>query len=146
MRKSIIEITRDIRPSMALEIEPQPAQRRQSPCTPDNLFRLIQSGPVWGVRMNGKLVALGGHTPMWQGRTAVWGFIGADSGPAMLAMTREILRQLEVLQVEFERVEAYVDRHHAEGHRWMRALGFHKEGLMRKFANGIDYVMYARTV
>jgi len=59
MRKSIIEITRDIRPSMALELEPQPAQRRQSPCTPDNLFRLIQSGPVWGVRMNGKLVALG---------------------------------------------------------------------------------------
>ena len=131
---------------MALEIVQQPAQRRQAPCTPDNLFRLIQSGPTWAVRLNGEIVALGGHTPLWPGRTAVWGVIGANSGPAMLAMTREILRQIRDMQVEFERIEAYVERHHAEGHRWMRALGFRKEGTMRSFANKIDYVMYARTV
>lgn len=131
---------------MALELDPQPAQRRQAPLTPDNLFKLIQSGPTWAVRLNGKLVAIGGHSPMWPGRTAVWGFLGADCGPAMLAMTREIRRQISDLQVEFERIEAYVERNHVEGHRWIAALGFRKEGLMRKFANGIDYTMYARVV
>lgn len=131
---------------MALELEPQPAQRRQSPCTPDSLFRLIQSGPVWAVRLDGKLVALCGHTPMWQGRTAAWAFLGADSGPAMVQITRATRRLFDDLRVEFPRIEAYVDRHHEEGHRWMRLLGFKKEGLMRKFANGIDYVMYARVV
>lgn len=140
----MIEITQDVRPSMALELEVQPAQKGQAPCTPDNLFKLTQTGAAWAVRLNGKLVALCGHVPIWPGRTMLWAMLGVDSGPAMLAVTREAKRQIAAIHVEFARVEAYVDRHHEEAKRWVALLGFRREGLMRKFANGVDYFLYSR--
>lgn len=41
-------------------------------------------------------------------------------------------------------MEAYAERNHAEAHRWLKLLGFKSEGLMRKFYNGRDYVLYAK--
>lgn len=129
---------------MALELEPHAGQARQAPLTSTNLFNLVNSGPAWAVRLDGKLVAVGGHTPVWRGRTILWGYLGADCGPALPVMTREILRQIRSMEVEFPRMEAYAERHHEEGHRWLRLLGFKHEGVMRKFCNGADYSMYAR--
>lgn len=140
----MIEFSAEIRPSMALELEPHSGQREQSPLTPDNLYILAKSGPSWAVRLDGKLVALGGHTPVWTGRTVLWGYLGADCGKALPAMTKRVRREVDALAVEFPRVEAYADRHHAQSNRWLRLLGFKKEGVMRKFANGRDYVLYAK--
>ncbi len=130
---------------MALELEPHEGQKAQAPLSPDNLYALVKSGPAWAVRLDGKLVAIGGHTPVWQGRTILWGYLGADCGPALRAMTRRIAAEVEALAVEFPRIEAYAERNHAQGVRWLRLLGFQREGLMRKFANGRDYHLYART-
>jgi hypothetical protein len=140
----MIEFSQDVRPSMALELEPHSGQERQAPLTATNLFRLVSSGPAWAVRLDGKLVAVGGHNPVWPGRTILWGYLGADCGPALPAMTREVLRQIKALEIEFPRMEAYAERHHKAGHRWLRLLGFKHEGVMRKFCNGVDYSMYAR--
>ncbi len=140
----MIEFSTEVRPSMALELEPHSGQKRQAPLTATNLFHLIRSGQAWAVRLNGKLVALGGHTPVWPGRTVLWGYLGADCGPALPVMTREVLRQIKNLEIEFPRMEAYAERRHKEGHRWLRLLGFKHEGVMRKFCNGVDYSMYAR--
>lgn len=129
---------------MALELEPHSGQSAQAPLSPDNLYALTRSGPSWAVRLDGKLVALGGHTPLWEGRTVLWGYLGADCGRALPAMTRRVLAEVESLAVEFPRIEAYAERHHEQGNRWLRLLGFRKEGVMRKFANGRDYVLYAR--
>lgn len=81
---------------------------------------------------------------MWPGRTILWGYLGADCGRALPVMTKEIRRQIRGMAVEFPRMEAYAERHHAEGHRWLKLLGFKQEGLMRKFYNGRDYVLYAK--
>jgi hypothetical protein len=140
----MIEFSTDLRPSMALELETHAGQARQYPLTAMNLFDLISRGPAWAVRLNGKIVALGGHTPVWAGRTVLWGYLGANCGPALPVMTKEVLRQIKIMQVEFSRIEAYAERHHKEGHRWLRLLGFKHEGVMRKFANSIDYSMYSR--
>lgn len=140
----MIEVGADVRPSMAVLLTPHEAQAKQAELTPDNLLALLRSGPAWWVRWNGRLVALGGLSVMWQGRAAVWGYLGGDAGPAMVCMTREVEKQLRAFAMDFPRIEAYVQRNHEAGHRWIRMLGFQKEGVMRKFANDHDYVMYAR--
>jgi hypothetical protein len=140
----MIEFSTELRPSMALELEPHEGQAKQYPLTPTNLYELLSRGPAWAVRLNGKLVAVGGHTPIWAGRTVLWGYLGADCGPALPTMTREVLRQIKTIKVEFPRIEAYADRHHKAGNRWLRILGFKHEGVMRKFCNGVDYSLYSR--
>jgi hypothetical protein len=140
----MIEFSQDVRPSMALELEAHEGQAGQAPLSAENLFRLAAGGPSWAVRLDGRLVAIGGHTPVWPGRTILWGYLGANCGPALPVMTKEIRRQIGDMRVEFPRMEAYAERHHAEGHRWLKLLGFKQEGLMRKFYNGRDYVLYAK--
>lgn len=129
---------------MALELEPHKGQEGQAPLSAENLFRLTASGPAWAVRLDGKLIAIGGHSPAWAGRTILWGYLGADCGPALRRMTKEVRRQVAALAVEFPRMEAYAERHHANGHQWLKLLGFKREGLMRKFYAGRDYVLYAK--
>lgn len=130
---------------MALELKPQPGQANQAPLSPDGLYSLINSGPSWAVRLDGKLVAIGGHCPVWQGRTILWGYLGADCGPALRVMTREVKRVVnDELLVEFDRIEAYAERNHENGKQWLRMLGFKREGVMRKFMLGHDYIMYAK--
>lgn len=140
----MIEFTRDVRPSMALQLEPHQGQAGQAPLSSDNLFALIRTGPAWAVRLDGRVVAIGGHTPVWPGRTILWGYLGADCGPALRAMTKEVKREVAEMTVEFPRVEAYAERNHVNGHQWLKMLGFKSEGLMRKFYNGRDYVLYAK--
>lgn len=140
----MIEFSTNVRPSMALELEVHKGQEGQAPLSAENLFKLIASGPAWAVRLDGKLVAIGGHSPVWPGRTVLWGYLGSNCGPALAVMTKEVRRQLREMTVEFPRMEAYAERHHDEGHRWLRLLGFKREGLMRKFYNGRDYVIYAK--
>ena len=141
----MIEFSSDVRPSMALELEPHQGQKLQAPLSPDNLYALTSAGPAWAVRLDGKLVAIGGHTPLWPGRTALWGYLAGDCGPALPVMTRRVRKEVAALAVEFSRIEAYAERHHEQGNRWLLMLGFKKEGVMRKFANNRDYVLYART-
>jgi hypothetical protein len=133
-----------IMPSMALELDLNHGQRHERP-TPENLYVLNRAGPSWHVRRGGKLVAFGGHAPIWEGRTMVWGYLGENSGPSMAAMTRKVCAELDALALEFPRIEAYASREYRAASRWLVLLGFHREGLMRKFAGGRDYLMYART-
>jgi hypothetical protein len=139
------EFFEGIKPSMALELDLNPGQRGEAAPTPDNLYRLQQAGPAWHVRRDGKLVALGGYTPVWQGRAVAWAYLGRDSGPSMPAITRKVRRTLDDLALEFPRIEAYASRNYGAASRWLVLLGFRREGLLRKFADGRDYFMYART-
>lgn len=139
------EFFEGIKPSMALELDVAPGQKNEAALTPHNLYQLQQAGPAWHVRRGGKLIAMGGHTPVWAGRTVVWGHIGADAGPSLAAMTRKVRQELDALALEFPRIEAYASRNYGAASRWLVMLGFRREGLMRKFADGRDYFMYART-
>ncbi len=139
------EFFEGIKPSMALELDLNPGQRAEAAPTPHNLYLLQNAGPAWHVRRGGKLVALCGCTPIWEGRLVMWAYLGVDSGPSMVTMTRKVRAKLDELALEFPRIEAYASRNYAPASRWLVMLGFRREGLMRKFANGRDYFMYART-
>ncbi len=141
----MIEFGEGVKPSMALELDLAPGQVGEAEPSPDNLYQLGRAGPSWYVRRNGELVALGGYTPVWKGRAVAWAYLGVNSGPAMPAITRKVRRTLDDLALEFPRVEAYASRNYGAASRWLVLLGFRREGLMRKFAAGRDYFMFART-
>lgn len=140
----MIEIAKGTLPSMALQLAVNPGQRNQAPLTPDSLFKLAASGPTWNVRLNGRIVAVGGYTELWPGRAALWAYLGGDCGPALPAMTRAVRQQVAAMQVEFPRIEVYAERNHKAGRRWLEILGFRKEGVMRRFAHNADYIMYSK--
>jgi hypothetical protein len=130
---------------MALALTPQPEQKKLHDLTPEALYVLAKSGPSWWASLDDKVVALYGHVPLWAGRTMLWSYLGADAGGSMVALTKEVRRVVAANAVEFPRAEAYVERHHEAGHRWMKLLGFTREsGIMKKFAHGHDYVLYAK--
>ena len=60
----------------------------------------------------------------------------------MTPIHRAVLRGLSA--APFRRIEAHVEASHAEGHRWIAALGFELEGVMRNFWNGRDFALYSR--
>lgn len=140
----MIEFTNDVRPSTILLIDVNAQQKLEAPLTPLMLYHFINTGKSWGCKLDGKFVAIGGYTPVWEGRAVVWGLLGNDCRKAMPAMTRRIKKELTELRVAFPRVEAYTARHHEEGHRWLKMLGFVYEGPLRKFFKGKDYCMYVK--
>ncbi len=142
----MIEIVSPARPSHAVDVmqRPNPGQLSEDLCTPDMVQTLNSQGTTWAVLIDGTCVAIGAVYPVWKGRAIVLGFLGAHAGPAMTTMTRRIRKELKALEVDYPRLEAYVARHYKDGHRWIRLLGFTREGLMKKFAHGQDYVLYSR--
>jgi len=64
-------------------------------------------------------------------------------GQDFVKIHRAALRYFDV--TEFKRVEAFVDANFDAGHRWIKMLGFEREGYMRSFTpEGNDAVLYAR--
>jgi hypothetical protein len=103
---------------------------------------LVDAGPCYTGRHNGKIVCCAGVVNLWEGRASAWALLSADAGKCMRALHREVGRFLDGCDVK--RVEAYVYPDFAAGHRWARMLGFKYEGLMRAFQHGVDMDMYAR--
>ena len=92
---------------------------------------------------DGKPIACAGLYEIWPGRALAWTYLGVDSGPKFVALHREVRRHLDA--APWRRVEAYVEAGFANGHRWVLALGFEFEGLLRGFmADGRDMALYAR--
>jgi len=140
----MIEFTTKVRPSMILEMDVQIEQQNQEQLTPETIFQFVMTGKAWAARHNGKVVALAGYVPVWEGRCVLWGLLGSDAGPAMAALIQRTRQELKQVQVEFPRVEAYAARNHEAAHRLLKLMGFKSEGMMRKFHKGNDYVLYAK--
>ena len=118
----------------------QPVQVMASPSTPQDIEAL---GTAYTALSGGEPVACGGLHELWPGRALAWTYLGVDCGAEFLALHRQVL--LHVKQSPWRRVEAYVEDGHRNGHRWMKALGFELEGILRAFmADGRDMALYAR--
>jgi hypothetical protein len=71
------------------------------------------------------VVACGGVLPIWQGRAAVWAFLGDDARrhmPYLTLFTRGVLNRHPA-----HRIEATVLTGWRPAHRWVEALGFELE-------------------
>lgn len=140
----MIEVVK-FRPAHLDELRLQPSQEYLSAFVgrPGYGQELVEAGPCYTVRRDGKIICCAGVINLWTGRASAWALLSWDAGKSMRALHREVLKFLD--RCEIRRVEAYVYPDFEPGHRWARMLGFEREGFMRAFhLDGSDVVMYAR--
>lgn len=107
---------------------------------------LRAAGPAYSIMCDGRVIACAGVAEIWTGRGMAWSLLADGIGDAFVGLHRMVKRFLW-RECGIRRIEAYVDRDFAAGHRWVRLLGFECEGTMRAFGqHGGDMAMYSRVI
>ena len=118
----------------------QPAQAGSAVIDPFHVERL---GAAWTVLSEDQPIACAGVLEIWPDRGLAWALVGEDAGREFIALHRAVSNYLK--QAPWKRVEAYVDAKFINGHRWVRILGFDREGYLSAFMqDGTDMVLYSR--
>lgn len=131
------------RPFMAERMELQQAQVLAGQMmTPAAIESAIRGGTALAAVDGDRIICMAGIYEVWEGRAIAWGLLCPSIGASMTTLHRITKRGLDVSL--HRRVEADVLDDHVEGHRWMRLLGFTKEGVRRAYWQGRDYALYAR--
>ena len=107
------------------------------------VLELSKQGLAWTGEQDGKILAISGVIPIWEGRASAWAFISEDAGEHMYHVHKAVRSFLR--KSYFTRIEATVDLEFAEGVRWMKMLGFELEGYMKAYKpDGSDALLFAR--
>lgn len=131
------------RPEHLQRIKLQATQQWCRPMLSDEFLLELQELDGYTAFVGDEPVACAGTMHAWEGRHMAWSFISEKAGPHMLGITRAVMRYLELKR--FRRVEAYVDPDFEAGHRWIKRLGFKREGLLEAFLpDGRSQVLYSR--
>jgi hypothetical protein len=137
-------IVAPFKPEDLRELSLQPSQEFLVPFLKRDGYgqELVDAGPCYTGRHNGRIVCCAGLVNLWEGRASAWALLSADSGRCMISIHRAVAEFFDGCGIE--RVEAYVVPDFMPGHRWARMLGFEHEGRLRAFQRGQDMDMYAR--
>lgn len=112
--------------------------------SPSAMQAALSRGPGFAAVDGPELLGIGGAYEVWRGRAVAWALLSrAIGGPRMVGVHRAVERWLAV--APYPRIEIHTDVRHPAAGRWAGALGFEREGTMRKFFNGLDFDLYART-
>jgi hypothetical protein len=126
------------------DIEAIEKQDCQADVTQEQAF-VLSGYESWTIRLDGAIVACGGVVPFWANRFLMWSQLSKSITPrGMVLLTRAVCRYLKILT---GRVEALIVDGHANGHRWVKLLGFTLEtpkAMKGVLPNGEDAYMYAR--
>ena len=107
------------------------------------LKRLEAVGPAVTAELDGRIIGCGGVAFAGFGMGTLWAFLAADAGSHFVRLHRVARRVIEIPRLR--RIEATTEACFTQGCRWLELLGFHSEGVMRKYGpDGSDHVRYAR--
>jgi len=101
--------------------------------------------------VEGRPIAILGISPRWTAVCYAWAILTEEAlvfHPLLVTReTHRLLRHAET-SLGMRRIEASVKVGYGAGIRWIEALGFRLEGVMRNFGPGGvgDFALYARTV
>lgn len=142
---------RPFQPPDLLLLEPGAAQRAEmdaaDPAWRGKGARILRDGPAWTGLRDGRVVGCAGLSRVWTGRAVAWCLLGADiPKPAWIAIHRAVAARLADAQARlFWRIEAESAAGWPPGERWMRMLGFEREGFARAFGpDGRDFTRWAK--
>lgn len=105
--------------------------RDQHPAvTWDYAVELERGGPAYTGLVHEKVIACAGVRVMWPGVGGAWVAVGEDATPYTLWLTKIVKRVLaDIIRTQkLHRVEAQVLADNERNLRWMKALGFQREG------------------
>lgn len=111
----------------------------------DVLSKLEKTSIAFTGVVNGKIISCGGIIVVFKGVAELWQIPSIYVSEITIKYARYIRKWIELMRQEFQlyRMETIClddDLHN----RWMRFLGFEREGVKRKFLNGHDYVMFGK--
>lgn len=105
--------------------------------------KLLDAGPCWTAAQDGQVLACAGLVLHWPGRAGAWCLIGADFPRASwLWLHRQVREGLarSTDDLGLRRIEAEARSQWPQGARWLRMLGFTREGTMSAFGpDGSDF-------
>lgn len=126
-----------------LTLQPSQAIMQPTLANPAYAKWLATSGPAYSLVDGDVVIASAGIIPQWENRALAWALISATAGKHFVVIHKAI-RRFFVLH-NYKRIETAVDCSFEQGHRWMKMLGFEREGRMRAFMpDGRDCDLYAR--
>lgn len=112
--------------------------------TPDYAASLA-NGYAWSGLVDERIAGVGGILPQWRGRAVAWALISERLTAHSFLRAHHKVRTVlaDAHRDGWRRIETTVDAGFDAGHRWVRALGFTPEGLMRAYSpEGRDHVLY----
>ena len=110
--------------------------------TPEMLAQIERENSWTGV-VDGVPVVCAGTIQQWPGRHTAWAYLGKNTGPHMVWITKAVLANLAKIN---GRVEMTVRSDFPTGQRWARMLGFEVETpCMKAYGpQGEDHVGFVR--
>ena len=95
------------------------------------------------VMVEGKIIACCGVVRPWTGRACAWALLAKDAGAHFVALHRAAKGYFDLCADR--RIEALTDSDFLQGHRWLKMLGFRREGQMQYYTpDGRHVDLYAR--
>ena len=108
---------------------------------------MILAGPAFTLMNETSIVGIGGIALLWKGVGEAWAVPSVAVKQHPLAFHRAVKMMLNMIQdnKKLHRVQAAVLEDFPKGHKWIKSLGFKREGKMRAYGpNGENYIRYAR--
>ena len=103
----------------------------------------------WSAILHGKVAACFGIMSGWPGVAEIWSITGAaaDEHPILFHRVALTLPNQIMAHYGLDRLQAVCRADNLRSCKWLEALGFKKEGVMKKYdALGLDNFMYARVL
>ena len=133
-------------------VAPQPAQAELAlyrDWLADRLDPYALRGCAFTGLIDGRIVGCAGVRPMWAGVGEAWAVFSVEALDRPVSLFRAAARGLAALEDAqgLRRIQASCHAGHDAGARFLRALGFEREGLLRRYGLHGEghYWLYART-
>lgn len=108
-----------------------------------DLTDLSEKGLAWTLEDDGEVLACGGLVPVWNGRFNAWLIVSKNAGRRMTTFYRSI--ESIMGDLEYRRIEAFVDVGFDAGIRLVKMLGFELESYKRAYRpDGADMLEFVR--
>ncbi len=109
----------------------------------DSILAQLEGANSWTGVYEGSPVACGGTLQHWVGRHQAWMYMGKNTAPYMVLITKAVLAQLAKVE---GRIELTVRSDFPQGQRWARMLGFEVESprLVKFGPQGEDHIGFVR--
>lgn len=133
-------------------VAPQPAQAALAlyrDWLADRLDPYALRGCAFTGLIDGKVVGCAGVRPLWPGVGEAWAVFSLEALDRRVSLFRAAARGLAALEdaQALRRIQATCHADHAAGARFLQALGFEREGVLRRYGlhGEGNYFLYART-
>jgi RimJ/RimL family protein N-acetyltransferase len=93
-------------------------------------------------------IACGGFVLLWPYTAELWAKVSPEAKPYSVEMNQIICNFITdtVQAFSLSRLQATVRKDFVTAKRWVEFLGFKKEGLLKKYFNNHDYIMYSKII